>query len=256
MSINGLNSARWHGTGQVTDQVTDKATVMPGPALKPIDIPSVVPQPVAPPIDSGDLSEVVLYSRPAVRAEVETQRIMDVMELYSRGVAKASATLRHSYEDAVKALSPGLLAKDWGFSVQNEQLVILQGKDALSADERATLRKTLSGVESAANGVADTMIRAIDLDRVDGYSKYIGRFDVSQANFGDIVDLRSYLFSHGPDGYGRDVKDQSNYESLYFLTGGMALMDQIVERAEARFLTPAKTRSDVHDPRLVARLEG
>jgi hypothetical protein len=230
MKINGLNSASWQRPGS--------AAVTPVTALKQTNTPSAAPEAVAPPTGSSDLSGVVLYSRPAVRTEVETQRIVDVMELYSRGVAQASATLRHSYEDAVSALSPELLAKDWGFSVQNERLVILQGKDALSHAERATLTQALSGVESSANGVANTMIRAIELDRVDGHSKSIGRFDVSQANFGELVDLRSYLFSHGPDAtYGRTLKDQRDYEHLYFLSGGMALMDQISARAVARFQT-------------------
>lgn len=234
MNINGLNSALWHGAG--------KATVTSVTPLKQTDIPSTAPESVAPPTDSSDLSDVVLYSRPAVRSEVETQRIIDVMELYSRGVAEASASLRRSYESAVSTLSPELLEKDWGFSVQNQRLVILQGEDALSGAERATLMQALSGIESDANDVANTMIRAIELDRVDGHSKGIGRFDVSQANFGELVDLRGYLFSHGPDAtYGRDLKDPSDYEHLYFLTGGMALMDQIAARAEARFQTPAKT---------------
>lgn len=233
MNINGLNSAPLHEPG--------KAAVTPVTALKQTDIPPAAPESVAPPTASSDSSGVVLYSRPAVRTELETQRIIDVMELYSRGVAKASATLRHSYEGAVSTLSPELLEKDWGFSVQNERLVLLQGEDALSETERATLTQALSGVESAANDVANTMIRAIELDRVDGHSKGIGRFDVSQANFGNLVDLRGYLFSHGPDAaYGRTLKDQRDYEHLYFLTGGMALMDQIAARAEARFQTPAK----------------
>jgi len=90
MNINGLNSASRHGPG--------KATVTPVTALKQTDIPSAAPESVAPPIASSDLSGVVLYLRPAVRTEVETQRIIDVMELYSRGVAEASATLRHSYQ--------------------------------------------------------------------------------------------------------------------------------------------------------------
>lgn len=233
MNINGLNSTPWHGPG--------KATVTQITTLKQTDIPSAAPENVAPPTASSDLSGVVLYSRPAVRTELETQRIMDVMELYSRGVAEASAKLRHAYEGAVSSLSPELLEKDWGFSVQNERLVILQGEDALSEAERATLTRALSGVESAANDVANTMIRAIELDRVDGHSKGIGRFDVSQANFGELVDLRSYLFSHGPDAtYGRNLNDPRDYEHLYFLTGGMALMDQIAARAEVRFQTPAK----------------
>ena len=100
MNINGLDSAPWHGPG--------KATVTPVASLKQTDIPSAAPESVAPPTASSDLSGVVLYSRPAVRTEVETQRIIDVMELYSRGVAEASASLRRSYEGAVRTLSPEL----------------------------------------------------------------------------------------------------------------------------------------------------
>lgn len=63
----------------------------------------------------------------------------------------------------------------------------------------------------------------------------IGRFDVTNENFGDIADLRAYLLSHGPDGkYGRNYTRPS-YDRLYRITGSMAMMDQIAARAEPRF---------------------
>ncbi len=41
------------------------------------------------------------------------------------------------------------------------------------------------------------MIQALELDRGPaGVSNSIGRFDVSQENFGNIVDLRVYLERH------------------------------------------------------------
>src|SRR5690242_2225999 len=112
MNLNGLNSAPWQAPG--------KASATTVTSLKQTDTPSAASESVAPPTTSSDLSDVVLYSRPAMRTELETQRIIGVMELYARGVAEASAKLRHSYEGAVSTLSPELLAKDWGFSVQNK----------------------------------------------------------------------------------------------------------------------------------------
>ncbi len=79
------------------------------------------------------------------------------------------------------------------------------------------------------------MITAIEYERNGGdndVSNNIGRYDVTQANFGDIVDLRVYLESHAAGGkYGRNVIDPSNYRRLYRMTGGLAMMEQIAARA-------------------------
>jgi len=163
----------------------------------------------------------------------------EMFSLLSHGLAKASADLRHSYDAAVHSLSTELQQKDWGFSITDGSLTFTAGRDELSNNEINSLKKAFAGadVEYYADQVASTMVRVLELERgYDGLSKGIGRYDVTDKNFGEIVDLRSYLHSHGPEGrYGQGAKDPSDYERLYF-TGGYALMDQISANATERYL--------------------
>jgi hypothetical protein len=82
------------------------------------------------------------------------------------------------------------------------------------------------------------VITALRYDRewgADDVTNGIGRFDVSEKNFGDIVNLRAYLDDFGPKGrYGHDLIDPTDYETLYWV-GGRPMMEMIAARAEPRF---------------------
>lgn len=164
----------------------------------------------------------------------------EMFSLLTHGLAKASADLRYSYDSAIQSLSSELQQKDWGFSISDGLLTFTAGRDELSNNEINSLKKAFAGadVEYYADNLASTMVRVLELDRgYDGVSKGIGRYDVTDKNFGEIVDLRSFLHSHGPEGkYGRWHKDPTDYESLYFLTGGHVLMDQISANATERYM--------------------
>lgn len=168
----------------------------------------------------------------------DIQMQVEALNLWIHGLPDASAGLRNSYDTATAALSPELLQKDWGFSVSNGQLVVLEGSDPLSDQELTTLRQVLTELTPAANVVAETTVRMIELDRgTNGVSNGIGRFDVSTQNFADVVDLRKYLLTHGPSGKYNQARDPSDLRSVYG-TGGWAIMDQIEVNAEARFTVP------------------
>lgn len=67
----------------------------------------------------------------------------------------------------------------------------------------------------------------------------IGRFDVSQENFGEIIDLRAYLEAHEPGGdYDLSPIDPSDHKSL-FAFGGRALMDLISAKSPIGYAKPA-----------------
>lgn len=163
-----------------------------------------------------------------------------MFDLLTYGLRDTSAGLRRAYEAAISKLPTHLQEKDWAFSVANGSLVFTEGSNPLSDRDRAMLNEAFSStnVERHANQVASTVIRAFELERgPNGVSTWFGRFDVSNENFADIVDLRTYLLSHGPEGkYGwwRQPEQLSDYDNLYF-TGDYAMMDQIYVRAEPRF---------------------
>ncbi|WP_207389143.1 hypothetical protein [Marinobacter halodurans] len=79
----------------------------------------------------------------------------------------------------------------------------------------------------------------IDLGRgPNGLSRSIGRFDVNQSNFADVVDLRSFMADYQPGGkYARGLVDPYDIEGRYF-GAGTGIMDQVVDKAEERFIYP------------------
>jgi len=193
------------------------------------------------PLDTGGFVIDKIYKMPQESHEATNARLDEMMVALSTGVATASAGLKRTYEMAMESLSPDLQEKDWGFSVSNGSLEFSEGSDALTTEERTTLKEAFSvaDVEYQANQVASTMIRALELDRGPaGVSNGIGRFDVSQENFGDIVDLRSYLQVHEPGGrYDMNTIDPTDYKSRFF-DGGRALMDQISANASVGYAKP------------------
>ena len=194
------------------------------------------------PLDTGGFVIDKIYKMPQESNEAADARMIEMMQTLSTGVATASAGLKRTYEMAMESLSPDLQEKDWGFSVSNGSLNFSEGSDALSTEERTALKEAFSvaDVEYQANQVASTMIRALELNRGPaGVSNGIGRFDVSQENFGDIVDLRSYLQVHEPGGsYDMKTIDPTDYKS-HFAAGGRALMDQISANASVGYAKPA-----------------
>lgn len=160
------------------------------------------------------------------------------------GFSAPLGEMRYGYEDAMAKLSPELVAKDWGFSIKNDNLVIVAGKDPLSLEEMATLQKALGDLETPARKLAANVIRYLELERgTDGVSEGLGRFDVSQANFDQIVDMRELLLSHGEDAkYGRYAVEPDNYHKLYRVGAGHAITDQISAHAKERFLATGRQR--------------
>ncbi|ROU00687.1 hypothetical protein EB809_06100 [Marinobacter sp. R17] len=183
-----------------------------------------------------------VYEASTETNEEANARLSGVVRLLSKDLGNASANLKYSYDAALESLSPDLAEKDWGFSISGGELTVTAGSDALSEQETDSIREALlsAGVEYGAGRVSSTVIEAVQLDRGPaGVSNGIGRYDVSEENFGDVVDLRQYLQSHAPGGrYGQHRVDPSDIAGLFY-TGGQAMMDQIVAKAEESFARPS-----------------
>lgn len=150
-------------------------------------------------------------------------------------IGKPSSALRYAYDAALSQLSPELRAKDWGFSISDGKLV-LTGADALSDGESAAILAALraAGVEETAKGLADFVVNALEEDRYWSYrylGKGIGGYDVSATNFGDIVDLRTYMEDFREGGrYDPHLVDPTDYVHGYY-AGGLAIMEQVAANA-------------------------
>lgn len=157
-------------------------------------------------------------------------------------VADNSASLKFAFDDAAKTMPPELLDKDWGFSVTDGELVILEGHDDLSESERKTIFDTLSefGVGLLSDALASGFIAGVEAIRGPYETgRGIAKYDITEENFGEIVNLRAYLDSHTEDGkYSKKVdllKDEDDMRSAFFLSGLEALYDQVSVRAEPKY---------------------
>jgi hypothetical protein len=104
----------------------------------------------------------------------------------------------------VSKLPPELVSKDWGFSISDGNLIFIPHQDELSPQDLTALRNafTSSNVESAGKQVAAVIASIVQMRKSGADSRSLAwtRLDVDTeaANFGDRVDLRSYVTATAP----------------------------------------------------------
>jgi len=153
--------------------------------------------------------------------------------LVTNNLGTASATLKSAYLQAVSTLPTELQQKDWGFSVSNGALVFTQGKDALSAQDLATLQKAFTNVEFSAREVAAaiTTIAQRRQAGADSGSLAWGGLNADDSNFSDVVNLRSYVTTNAPgSNYHPNTPDPAIPPQIPNLLGGMDLRDLVSAR--------------------------
>ena len=125
-------------------------------------------------------------------------------DLLTSTLLGSSAALKSAYSQALSKLPTALQAKDWRFSVSDGNLVFAAGEDELSAQDLLDLKAAFEGsnVQSAANQVA-AAITTMDAKRSSGTdfgSLAWGRLEVDGSDFGQVIDLRTYLTATAPGG--------------------------------------------------------
>jgi hypothetical protein len=142
--------------------------------------------------------------------------------------------LRPKYENfmnEIEASSPSLAKKEWGFSVDNNDKLVVSGN--ITEDEKNYLESKLNADEDIVNLVKelpDILIKGQEYDRgYDGKGKYWGKYDVTQENFKDIVDIKGLLdSSYGPNAKAFDDGfDVMSYQN--------DLRNQLASKAEAKY---------------------
>lgn len=92
--------------------------------------------------------------------EAMTARYNRVQELFGFEIGKRAADLELGYRSGVESLSPALKSKDWGFSIQEGELTVLEGSDPLTDGERDRITDSLkrAGVEFSRTGVRSCLL--------------------------------------------------------------------------------------------------
>jgi hypothetical protein len=159
--------------------------------------------------------------------------------LLTTGLRTASATLKSAYFEAVSRLPSDLASKDWKFSISNGSLVFTANQDEMSAQDITTLRTafTTSNVGAAAKQVAAVIVSIVQMRKAgaDPGSMAWVRFDVDETNFGDRIDLRSYITASPPGSlYHPTPAHPGSHPQVPAMLGGMDLRDLVTSRP--RFL--------------------
>lgn len=100
-------------------------------------------------------------------------------------------------KNEIESEAPILKSKDWGYSVDETGKLIALGD--ISEDERSLIEDKLNqdGQFVRANqGIAELVTKGVEYDRAYALrSKYWGKYEVTQDNFKDIIDMKSLLQS-------------------------------------------------------------
>jgi hypothetical protein len=161
-------------------------------------------------------------------------------DLLTTSLRSASATLRLSYYAAVSRLPPDLVSKDWAFSVSNGSLIFIPHQHELSTQDLTALRNafTDSNVESAAKQVAAVITSIVQMRKAGADSRSLAwtrlDVDVDAADFGDRVDLRSYVTTTAPGSLYQPNTAPVSHSRIPPLLGGMDTRELVTARP--RFL--------------------
>ncbi|MDK1313325.1 hypothetical protein [Pseudoalteromonas ardens] len=198
---------------------------------------------------SGEQDQTLTYSRPMVIGEgrtiVETaeetiKRTLDAeSQLYLGGdMFHAADKMAEHYDEVMGMLEqtdPQLAKKNWGFSVDEQGLLKVSGN--LSEDEIATLEEKLNSNDALvkyANEVKDAFLKYTEMERGPGIpsSKGWGKYDVSNENFADIIDMKSLMEERG----GKRGQMLNFGEKLSLLDFVDNMGEQLKSKAEVAFL--------------------
>lgn len=165
----------------------------------------------------------------------------DNQSALTNNLGNASATLKSAYNQAVATLPAQLQQKDWSFSVVDGALIFTAGKDSLSSQELMTLQKAFAAANVAlsAREVAST-ITSMAAQRQAGTDPNTLAWTNIQAddsNFGDIVNLRSYVTTTVPGGnYHTNTPAEAMPPQIPMWLGGMDLRE--LASARPNFFRP------------------
>jgi hypothetical protein len=182
-------TARVSGTRSALFNETN--TVIP-PAEKEPDIGSLIPKKITVEIglntDSG-------YLAAQKRRSAEGSQVLD-SAMKNIALSKEAKELHSRVSESIAKERPELADKKWDFSLNsNNDITILHNGD-LSDEEANYLWEKLqySALKETLVGIKDSMITLVKSERgADNYSTKIGRFDINENNFDQIINFGDFL---------------------------------------------------------------
>ncbi len=195
---------------------------------------------------STDPHSPTLLTQKGVGAYVQLLNVLAGNESHEKSVnsltvrlQNASSALKMAYSEAVSGMPPRLAAKDWSFSVADGKLVFTAGRDVLSEQDVIDLHNAFvrPNVESPAKQLAAVIANIVEMRKAgaDSGSLAWARFDVSEDNFADAVDLRNYVTASAPGShYHPGTANSVNHPQVPPTLGGMDLRELVTARP--RFL--------------------
>ncbi|KGJ88416.1 hypothetical protein [Colwellia psychrerythraea] len=144
--------------------------------------------------------------------------------------------IQPKYQDFMKDLqntAPSLAQKDWGFSIDSNDKLVVSGD--ITEDEKKYLEDKLNANEDIVNlakELPDILIKGQEYDRgYDGKGKYWGKYDVTQENFKDIINIKEMLdYSFTTEDHGGLTKN--NFDTWKYQDN---LRSQLASKAEVKY---------------------
>ncbi|MBD1581229.1 hypothetical protein [Pseudoalteromonas sp. S16_S37] len=160
-------------------------------------------------------------------------------KLYS-DTPKAAQRMFHAYsgmEEQILRESSELSHKDWGFSVNEQGVLVATGR--LSDAQRDVIETKLNSNDSLVKAAQDFkahFIEGLEIQRGDlGKSQYWGKYDVNNENFADIIDFKSMMSLIANSNESKTGGFEWRAKSQYAWEQGMVA--QLKAKAEPKFST-------------------
>ena len=144
--------------------------------------------------------------------------------------------IQPKYQNLMKDLqntAPSLAQKDWGFSIDSNDKLVVSGN--ITENEKNYLESKLNAdkeIVNLAKELPDILIKGQEYDRgYDGKGKYWGKYDVTQENFKDIINIKEMLdYSFTTEDHGGLTKN--NFDTWKYQDN---LRSQLASKADAKY---------------------
>lgn len=137
------------------------------------------------------------------------------LEIFIRELPKETEALDEKVSTLESILAekvPSSIEKNWDFSINEDGSAAVVGSE-LSESERDAIASIIdsSGVGKDLSSVRDLMVEALEEDRGVGlYSTNIGKYDLTDENFSEVVYFREYLSNAKKESPGESLASQLN----------------------------------------------
>ncbi|UTW49702.1 hypothetical protein [Bacterioplanoides sp. SCSIO 12839] len=158
---------------------------------------------------------ITTYPGGNITADERAASKLRVIDIYVGDLPRVTDSLESKIdvlEDEVATQMPDIARTDWDFSIDENGGIIVKADHLNDADkEKLASIISKSGITEDLTEARDLMVEFIEEDRTKAmYSTSIGKFDLTNENFSEIINFREYVdgASSSPIGHGYALHDQ------------------------------------------------